>query len=142
MQINFNETNDKQPRDSNNLHPDKEKWLVDLPDHLEVSIALREFEKSVVYLEKGKLLAHGIGRKTNIEIARHIVMSSSSSLPIVREARDHINHYTDELSQIISRDLSNTLLTKIQFQRYVNWLLRLDKSEKVEFKATYQRISY
>ena len=104
----------RKPRDSNNLHPDKEKWLVDLPDHLEVSIALREFEKSVVYLEK----------------ARHIVMSSSSSLPIVREARDHINHYTDELSQIVSRDLSNTLLTKIQFQRYVNWLLRLDKSER------------
>ncbi|KAI8647760.1 Cullin repeat-like-containing domain protein [Parasitella parasitica] len=101
-------------RDSNNLHPDKEKWLVDLPDHLEVSIAVREFEKSVVYLEK----------------ARHIVMSSSSSLPIIREARDHINRYTDELSEIISRDLSNTLLTKIQFQRYVNWLLRLDKSEK------------
>ncbi|CAO3639382.1 unnamed protein product [Mucor fragilis] len=107
-------TGDKKPRDSNHLHPDKEKWLVDLPDHLEVSIALREFEKSVVYLEK----------------ARHIVMSSSSALPIVREARDHINHYTDALSQIISRDLSNTLLTKIQFQRYVNWLLRLDKSEK------------
>lgn len=70
--------------------------------------------------------------KTECKIARHIVMSSSSSLPIVREARDHINHYTDALSQIISRDLSNTLLTKIQFQRYVNWLLRLDKSEKVE----------
>ncbi|GAN06766.1 nuclear mRNA splicing protein [Mucor ambiguus] len=104
----------RKPQDSNQLHPDKEKWLADLPDHLEVSIALREFEKSVVYLEK----------------ARHIVMSSSSSLPIVREARDHINHYTDALSQIISRDLSNTLLTKIQFQRYVNWLLRLDKSEK------------
>lgn len=62
-------------------------------------------------------------------------MSSSSSLPIVREARDHINHYTDALSQIISRDLSNTLLTKIQFQRYVNWLLRLDKSEKVDLSG-------
>ena len=71
----------------------------------------------------------------NVRLARHIVMSSSSSLPIVREARDHINHYTDALSQIISRDLSNTLLTKIQFQRYVNWLLRLDKSEKVRLLA-------
>lgn len=96
------------------MHPDKEKWLVDLPDELEVLIALREFENSVCYLEK----------------ARHIVASSASSLPIVREARDHIEQYTDILSTIISRDLSNTLLTKIQFQRYVNWLLRLDKSEK------------
>ncbi|KAI9472182.1 MAG: Cullin repeat-like-containing domain protein [Benjaminiella poitrasii] len=101
-------------RDSNGLYPEKEKWLVDLPDQLEVLIALREFEKSVAYLET----------------ARHIVSSSPSSLPIVREAREHINHYTDMLCEIISRDLSNTLLTKIQFQRYVNWLLRLNKSDK------------
>ncbi len=65
-----------------------------------------------------------------LRIARHIVQSSSSALPIVREAREHIEHSTDTLSNIISRDLSNTLLTKIQFQRYVNWLLRLDKSER------------
>ncbi|CAO3656357.1 unnamed protein product [Mucor hiemalis] len=104
----------RKPRDTNQLHPDKEKFLVELPDQLEVLIALREFEKSVVYLER----------------ARHIANSSSSSLPIVREAKDHIEHCTDTLSTIISRDLSNTLLTKIQFQRYVNWLLRLDKSEK------------
>lgn len=37
------------------LHPEKEKYLVELPDQLEVLIALREFEKSVVYLEKGKM---------------------------------------------------------------------------------------
>lgn len=59
--------------------------------------------------------------------------TSSGSLPIIREAREQINHYTDVLCQIISKDLSNTLLTKIQFQRYVNWLLRLDKSEKVKY---------
>lgn len=98
-------------------------------------IALREFEKSVVYLERGSQRQH-----INIHFtwftdsfifsARHIANSSSSSLPIVREAKDHIEHCTDTLSTIISRDLSNTLLTKIQFQRYVNWLLRLDKSEK------------
>jgi hypothetical protein len=66
----------------------------------------------------------------NYCIARHIVVSSSTALPLVKHARDHINVYTDKLSDIISRDLSNTLLTKIQFQRYVNWLLRLDKSER------------
>lgn len=96
------------------MHPEKEKWLIDLADQMEIMIALREFENSVAYIEK----------------ARHIILSSSSSLPIVREAKDHIEQYTDTLSTIISRDLSNTLLTKIQFQRYVNWLLRLDKSEK------------
>ncbi|KAI7873073.1 Cullin repeat-like-containing domain protein [Mucor mucedo] len=101
-------------RDINNMHPEKEKWLIDLADQMEIMIALREFENSVAYIEK----------------ARHIILSSSSSLPIVREAKDHIEQYTDTLSTIISRDLSNTLLTKIQFQRYVNWLLRLDKSEK------------
>ncbi|KAI7904033.1 Cullin repeat-like-containing domain protein [Cokeromyces recurvatus] len=100
--------------DYNSLHPDKEKWLEDLSDQLEVMIALREFEKSVAYLET----------------ARQIVSSSPNSLPIVREAKEHINDYTDMLCDIISRDLSNTLLTKIQFQRYVNWLLRLNKSEK------------
>ncbi|KAI8977021.1 Cullin repeat-like-containing domain protein [Mycotypha africana] len=99
---------------SSSLPPDIEKLLVDLPDQLEVMIALREFEKSVVYLEK----------------ARQFTMSTSSSFPIIREARDQIEHYTDELCTIISKDLSNTLLTKIQFQRYVNWLLRLGKSEK------------
>jgi hypothetical protein len=36
------------------MHPEKEKWLTELPDQLEVLIALREFEKSVVYLEKGR----------------------------------------------------------------------------------------
>ncbi|KAI8352539.1 Cullin repeat-like-containing domain protein [Blakeslea trispora] len=96
------------------LHHEKEKYLVELADQLEVLIALRQFEKGVVYLEN----------------ARHIVIGSSSTLPVIKEARSHIEHYTDILSQIISRDLSNTLLTKIQFQRYVNWLLRLDKSEK------------
>lgn len=37
------------------LHPEKEKYLVELPDQLEVLIALREFEKSVTYIEKGEL---------------------------------------------------------------------------------------
>ncbi|KAI8366414.1 Cullin repeat-like-containing domain protein [Choanephora cucurbitarum] len=99
---------------STSIHHEKEKYLVELADQLEVLIALRQFEKGVVYLEN----------------ARHIVIGSSSSLPVVKEARNNIDRYTDILSQIISRDLSNTLLTKIQFQRYVNWLLRLDKSEK------------
>ncbi|OBZ84285.1 Exocyst complex component EXO84 [Choanephora cucurbitarum] len=99
---------------STSIHHEKEKYLVELVDQLEVLIALRQFEKGVVYLEN----------------ARHIVIGSPSSLPVVKEARNNIDHYTDILSQIISRDLSNTLLTKIQFQRYVNWLLRLDKSEK------------
>ncbi|KAI8971198.1 Cullin repeat-like-containing domain protein [Pilobolus umbonatus] len=98
----------------NTLPVDKEKWLVGLPDELEVLIALREFEKSVVYLER----------------ARQIIVSTPSTLPIVRETRDVIEQYTDTLSVIISKDLSNTLITKIQFQCYVNWLLRLDKSEK------------
>ncbi|KAG1445714.1 hypothetical protein G6F56_009819 [Rhizopus delemar] len=104
------------------LHPEKEKYLAELSDQLEVLIALREFEKSVVYLEK----------------AKHIVMTSSSSFPIIREARENMTHYTEILCSIISRDLSNTLLTKIQFQRYVNWLLRLDRSEKARevFLAT------
>lgn len=71
-------------------------------------------------------------------LARHIVMTSPSSFPIIREAREHVMHYTETLCSIISRDLSNTLLTKIQFQRYVNWLLRLDRSEKARevFLAT------
>lgn len=74
-----------------------------------------------------------------MKIARQIVHSSAATLPVVREGREHINHYTDVLCQIISKDLSNTLLTKIQFQRYVNWLLRLDKSEKVNVTIIIKR---
>lgn len=32
------------------------KWLSELPDELEVFIALREFEESVAYIEKGRYL--------------------------------------------------------------------------------------
>ncbi|KAI9254022.1 Cullin repeat-like-containing domain protein [Sporodiniella umbellata] len=104
------------------LHPEKEKHLAELSDQMEVFIALRQFEKSVVYLEK----------------ARQIIVTSSSQFPIIREAKENMAHYTESLGSIISRDLSNTLLTKIQFQRYVNWLLRLERSEKARevFLAT------
>lgn len=32
------------------------KWLSELPDELEVFIALREFEEAVAYIEKGQYL--------------------------------------------------------------------------------------
>ena len=39
---------------STSIHHEKEKYLVELVDQLEVLIALRQFEKGVVYLENGK----------------------------------------------------------------------------------------
>jgi hypothetical protein len=47
---------------------------------------------------------------------------------------DEVAKYTDSLGATICSDLGNPLLTKLQFQRYVDWLLRLDKGEKVTLK--------
>ncbi|KAI8342796.1 Cullin repeat-like-containing domain protein [Chlamydoabsidia padenii] len=78
-------------------------WLEQLPDELEVMIALRQFEDAVTCIGK-----------------------------------DQVAKYTDTLSATICSDLGNPLLTKLQFQRYVDWLLRLDKGEKARevFLAT------
>lgn len=34
------------------------KWLSELPDELEVFIAIREFEDAVAYIEKGQCIGH------------------------------------------------------------------------------------
>ncbi|CAO3638718.1 unnamed protein product [Cunninghamella echinulata] len=106
-----------------NLSEEDQQWLEELPDELEVKIALRQFEDAVTYIGK----------------ARKIVSSyTTSPSPIIKESMDQISKYTDSLGATISIDLGNPLLTKIQFQRYVDWLLRLDKGEKARevFLAT------
>ncbi|KAI8583223.1 hypothetical protein K450DRAFT_224806 [Umbelopsis ramanniana AG] len=89
------------------------KWLSELPDELEVFIAIREFEDAVAYIEK----------------ARAILSSFSSDPGKLDGVKEEIDTYVDKLSKAIGRDLSNSLLTKVQFQRNVNWLLRLGLGE-------------
>ncbi|KAI9476614.1 Cullin repeat-like-containing domain protein [Zychaea mexicana] len=96
------------------INPADQKWLSYLPDELEVAIALRQFENAV----------------KDIEQARKLFSSYKRETPLLRESKRQVDKYTESLSSIISHDLSNILLTKIQFQRLVNWLLRLDKGEE------------
>lgn len=51
--------------------------------------------------------------------------------PLLRASKTRVQKYSESLASIISQDLQNTLLTKLQFQRLVNWLLRLDKGDEV-----------
>ena len=67
-------------------------------------------------------------------IARNVLMSYKKDTPLLRESKRQVEKYTESLSSIISNDLSNILLTKLQFQRLVNWLLRLGKGEEVKTK--------
>ncbi|KAI7850919.1 Cullin repeat-like-containing domain protein [Circinella umbellata] len=96
------------------INPSDQKWLKSLPDELEVAIALRQFENAV----------------KDIEQARNVLISYKKDTPLLKESKRQIEKYTESLSSIISHDLSNILLTKLQFQRLVNWLLRLGKGEE------------
>ncbi|KAJ2964577.1 hypothetical protein NQZ79_g555 [Umbelopsis isabellina] len=89
------------------------KWLSELPDELEVYIALREFEEAVAYIEK----------------ARAIIPSFSADANQLESIKEEIDVFVEKLSKAIGRDLSNSLLTKVQFQRNINWLLRLGLGE-------------
>ncbi|KAI9259607.1 Cullin repeat-like-containing domain protein [Phascolomyces articulosus] len=96
------------------INPADQKWLQYLPDELEVAISLRQFENAV----------------KDIEQARKVLATYKKESPLLRESKRQVEKYTESLSSIISHDLSNILLTKLQFQRLVNWLLRLDKGEE------------
>ncbi|KAI7864510.1 Cullin repeat-like-containing domain protein [Spinellus fusiger] len=104
------------------LNPIDQKWLVEFPDELEVLIAIREFENAVTVIERAKV----------------IFSQYSVDSPVLREPKIFLQKYTDQLCEIISHDLGNILLTKLQFQRFVGWLLRLEKGEQARevFLAT------
>ncbi|CDH50968.1 nuclear mrna via spliceosome-related [Lichtheimia corymbifera JMRC:FSU:9682] len=96
------------------IEPGDRKWLEDLPDELEVVIALRQFETAVGYIEQAKKMLDSYPQPT----------------PLLRASKSRVQKYSESLASIISQDLQNTLLTKLQFQRLVNWLLRLDKGDE------------
>ncbi|KAF7729574.1 exocyst complex component exo84 [Apophysomyces ossiformis] len=105
-----------------NLSAADQRWLTSLPDELEVMIALREFEEAVGCIER----------------ARAVLSECHKDAPFLRDTQAGVKKYTDSLCTLICHDLSNTLLTKLQFQRYVGWLLRLDKGKQARevFLAT------
>ncbi|KAG0191120.1 exocyst complex component exo84 [Apophysomyces sp. BC1034] len=111
-----------------NISPADQRWLTDLPDELEVLIALREFEETVTCIEK----------------ARTMLADCRGEAPFLREAAAGVKKYTDSLCTMICHDLSNTLLTKLQSQRYVGWLLRLEKGKQARevFLATRSQLVF
>ncbi|KAI8070323.1 Cullin repeat-like-containing domain protein [Gongronella butleri] len=112
-------TNGKESR----LTDEEQEWLEQLGDDLEVLIALRRFEDAVVTIDRArKMLARFTG----------------SPPPWIQQCMDQLATSTEALSSTIANDLSNPLLSKLQFQRYVDWLLRLGKGEQARevFLAT------
>ncbi|KAI9029667.1 Cullin repeat-like-containing domain protein [Phycomyces nitens] len=114
--------NGRDNQQNTSLDSEDLKWLTELPDELEVLIAIREFENAVGSIEK----------------ARTIFKGCPADLAELRDIRSQVQKYTDLLCATISHDLGNILLTKLQFQRFVGWLLRLDKGEQARevFLAT------
>lgn len=64
-------------------------------------------------------------------LARAILPNFSSDVGKLEGVKEEIDVYVEKLSRAIGRDLSNSLLTKVQFQRNINWLLRLGLGETV-----------
>ncbi|ORY93831.1 Cullin repeat-like-containing domain protein [Syncephalastrum racemosum] len=104
------------------------KWLADMPDDLEVLISLRQFEKAVSLIEQARALLASYTKE--------------KETPVLRDGKAQVQKYTELLCTTISSDLSNTLLTKLQFQRLVNWLLRLNKGDQAQevFLSTRSKI--
>lgn len=71
--------------------------------------------------------------------ARAILSNFSPDTGKLEGVKEEIDTYVEKLSRAIGRDLSNSLLTKVQFQRNINWLLRLGLGETV---CTYHRIGH
>jgi hypothetical protein len=63
--------------------------------------------------------------------ARAMLAGFSSDPSKLDGVKEEIDTYVEKLSRAIGRDLSNSLLTKVQFQRNINWLLRLGLGETV-----------
>ncbi|ORZ22378.1 hypothetical protein BCR42DRAFT_167306 [Absidia repens] len=118
----FNDLKSGQTKDIR-INDEDRLWLEQLSDELEVMIALRQFEEAVACIGK----ARGI-----------LSVYSGNPPPLIRDAMDVVAKYSDSLGATICSDLGNPLLTKLQFQRFVDWLLRLDKGEKARevFLAT------
>ncbi|ORX62655.1 hypothetical protein DM01DRAFT_1330781 [Hesseltinella vesiculosa] len=97
------------------LNEEEQEWLEQLQDELEVMVALRRFEDAVNTIDKARKL---LSRFTN------------NPSPWIQQCQDQLVKSTETLSDTIAHDLSNPLLSKLQFQRYVDWLLRLGNGEQ------------
>ncbi|TPX34542.1 hypothetical protein SmJEL517_g02834 [Synchytrium microbalum] len=96
------------------LGPADLKWLLEVPDELDVSIAHRDFEEAVKLIEHAQTLLN----TTSVDTIR------------VLSARNAVDERTVRLQAIISRDLANPLLTKTQVRNDISWLQRLGLSEE------------
>ncbi|KAJ3338043.1 exocyst complex component exo84 [Gonapodya sp. JEL0774] len=90
------------------------RWLTELPDELDVSIALREFDEAVEQTDKAKLIISQV----TTESAR------------VRSLRLALEERVTRLAAVISQELSNPLSTRAQVKCNIDRLLRLGLGEQ------------
>ncbi|KAL2919873.1 exocyst complex component exo84 [Polyrhizophydium stewartii] len=85
------------------------RWLLELPDELDVLVAHRDFDNAVANLEKaGKILS-----------------SVDVDTPRVQALRTSVEKRIETLAKLISLDLASPVSTKSQVQENIDRLLRL-----------------
>ena len=97
----------KQVKD--NLSPGDYRWLVEIPDELDVLIAHRDFDEAVTNVAKARRMLAGCGGETQR----------------VQIIRSNLNERIKYLSKLISLDLGSPVATKDQVQGDIDKLLRL-----------------
>ncbi|KAJ3404457.1 exocyst complex component exo84, partial [Chytridiales sp. JEL 0842] len=108
----INEGHQEKRSSKSNLKPNifniENKWLIDLPDELDVMLAHREFDDAVLAIERAKKLLN------EVEVT-HITQ-------LLRQA---IEKRMMQLSHLISEELANPIITKSQAQSSIQRLLNL-----------------
>eukprot|EP00842_Homolaphlyctis_polyrhiza_P006746 jgi/Hompol1/7072/HPOL_005178-RA len=103
----------KQPKDSapvkDNLSVTDYRWLIELPDELDVLVAHRDLDNAVVNLEK----------------ARRILSNVDNETSRIQTLRASVEQRTENLAKLISMDLASPVSTKPQVQENIDRLLRL-----------------
>ncbi|KXS17582.1 hypothetical protein M427DRAFT_54516 [Gonapodya prolifera JEL478] len=105
---------DKGPQMRDQISMMDMRWLTELPDELDVFIALREFDEAVEQTDKAKLI-----------IAQVITES-----PRVRSLRLAVEERVTRLAGVISQELANPLSTRAQVKCNIDRLLRLGLGEQ------------
>ncbi|KAK5666484.1 hypothetical protein BDV3_006192 [Batrachochytrium dendrobatidis] len=92
-----------------NLSATDYRWLLELPDELDVLVAHRDFDNSVANLEKARKILSGVDIKT----------------PRVQMLRASVENRIEILAKLVTSDLASPVSTKSQVQENIDRLLRL-----------------
>ncbi|EGF80061.1 hypothetical protein BATDEDRAFT_88866 [Batrachochytrium dendrobatidis JAM81] len=102
-----------------NLSATDYRWLLELPDELDVLVAHRDFDNSVANLEKGKLVLNFINT------TRKILSGVDIKTPRVQMLRASVENRIEILAKLVTSDLASPVSTKSQVQENIDRLLRL-----------------